>query len=364
MATSDSATPPRAMPFVLPSTHFPNTKQGSFEFVTPLPPPRLPSIFRKNPALLSEYLFFAVLLGISLLCLFYLNTDATTLSWPWLGDVFFATGLIPALSSLSDLVRSLTLRLPASSLPSLAFCLCGAALSPPGLTVVGEVCLEASLIYWILRSFMFVEHPDDEVRALRAEVASLKQSTALGLADGYYLNFLSWAARDLSKTNLLTSSGSTFPPPRPFILVLLPLTVDWSDPKPLLSLMSGYKKRGQYADCHFGKPSSNPRFRPQILSLHAEGKYVFDVPTTLQVVISNVRGQDDRDSAYKSEVSRFAARLAWRIETDRLEGVVKVVVCGGSDVLEVGEEAAAGAEADIRRRNEERDILNDLQARI
>ena len=159
------------MPFVLPSTHFPNTKQGSFEFVTPLPPPRLPSIFRKNPALLSEYLFFAVLLGISLLCLFYLNTDATTLNWPWLGDVFFATGLIPALSSLSDLVRSLTLRLPPSSLPSLAFCLCGAALSPPGLTVVGEVCLEASLIYWILRSFMFVEHPDDEVRALRAEVA-------------------------------------------------------------------------------------------------------------------------------------------------------------------------------------------------
>ena len=53
------------------------------------------------------------------------------------------------------------------------------------LVVVGKTLFEAGLIYFVTRVLFLVPNPNDEVRDLKEEVKALKQSMAIGLADGY-----------------------------------------------------------------------------------------------------------------------------------------------------------------------------------
>ena len=58
--------------------------------------------------------------------------------------------------------------------------------------------LEGSLVYFCLRAFLLDEAPEDRVRHLEKEVQRLRRSVALGISEGYFVNFTSYVVKDMT----------------------------------------------------------------------------------------------------------------------------------------------------------------------
>lgn len=53
------------------------------------------------------------------------------------------------------------------------------------------------MIYFVTRVLFFIPNPSDEIKKLRNENKELKESMAIGLADGYFWNLVREIAIDI-----------------------------------------------------------------------------------------------------------------------------------------------------------------------
>lgn len=219
----------------------------------------------------------------------------------------------------------------------------------------------------ILQTFLDHHQRQHEIAIaeLEQKVIALESSTALGLADAYFLNFLKWVAKDISRnssnveetisriklTKLDTST--TFQPQTAGFYILVPSIIDnWDAADPFRALLQKYKDENLLTNVHVGQANKdNPRFRPQIISwapsvtCSGVAGVVIDIPTTLQVIYQNIKDMDIgmgsgddiigmKQEAYKREVHLFVSRLSWRLKKEGLDPFVTVVVITNSfDVL-------------------------------
>jgi len=184
------------------------------------------------------------------------------------------------------------------------------------------------------------------IETLQTEVESLKNSLALGLADGYYLNFLQWVAKDIVKeeggdsitlTVFKGAEKESMQQKVSCLHVLLPRSIPWEESNPIKNQLSTYESKSETVNVCIGTPSGN-QFRPQIVSWSPNQNILMDVPTTLEVIIENIKESSGYDSVdamqqeYELELHRFASRLAWRLKNSKLDGVVTVASVSGDDM--------------------------------
>lgn len=192
------------------------------------------------------------------------------------------------------------------------------------------------------------------IQTLQKEVESLQNSLALGLADGYYLNFLQWVVKDILKqmedgtdSNNITLSvfnspgatdkkESTMQQEVSCLHVLLPKSISWESQSPINNQLSTYESEKKTVNVCIGIPSAKS-VRPQFVSWSSEHNILMDVPTTLEVIIENIRESeydsvDEMQNEYELELHRFASRLAWRLKKSKLDGVVTVASVSGGDM--------------------------------
>jgi len=203
------------------------------------------------------------------------------------------------------------------------------------------------------------------IQTLENEIKSFENSLALGLADGYYLNFIQWVGKDLSKemsTAATTTSSDSMKDGNVTLTVwdkdmtnmtmlkekvsclhvLLPRSIPWKDviaskSNPIKDQLTAYASSKQTINVSIGTTSSSstPKFRPQILSWCKAQNILLDIPTTIDVIIQNITESftniDEMQSQYELEVHRFTSRLAWRLSNCDLTDIVSVVTvdCGG-----------------------------------
>ena len=180
----------------------------------------------KNPELIAELVLFAVIFGVGILLLFVVAGIPVQLSI--FGAAFLGAGVI---NSVSDVLaasvrhRRKFLHHPLVyiqwQLAALYFALIsvGVTLLSYGIgrnrsnidlnnksalwaEVFGGELLPAGLVYFTNRLFLTTNAPGDELRSLRARVEELEGDVSIGIAEGYFLNFLRWVGWDshLNKT--------------------------------------------------------------------------------------------------------------------------------------------------------------------
>merc|ERR1712038_1772974 len=119
--------------------------------------------------------------------------------------------------------------------------------------------------------------------------------------------------------------------------VLLPRSIPWGESSPIKSKLSAYESESQTVNVCIGTPPSN-QSRPQFLSWSCDQNILMDVPTTLEVIVNNIKESSGCDSVdemqkeYELELHRFASRLAWRLKNSNLDGVVTVASVRGDDM--------------------------------
>jgi hypothetical protein len=246
--------------------------------------PTLP-YWKRNPDLLFDYFLSSLILAIGAILLgIAWNEEDTSdgegnTTRQLLAPICFAAGMVPGVSAILELVRSRLRRgVAIEDIPTTIFIILGVTLddnaSGSWSFYVGAVLFETGLIYWLSRALFFVPTPSDVQRKLKKEIESLKQSVALGLADGYFLNFVRYVAKDLqtSPTPIhvayrnQNASGPqqqdlTIEMDIPFFLLIVSRGTDWEKNEPIKNLLSKYKEAKRMTDCYLG--ISNPRFRPQ-----------------------------------------------------------------------------------------------------
>ena len=184
-------------------------------------------IRNNNPELIAELVLFAVIFGVGILLLFVVAGIPVQLSI--FGAAFLGAGVI---NSVSDVLAASVrhrrdfLHHPLDyiqwQLAALYFALIsvGVALLSYGIgrnqsnidlnnksalwaEAFGGELLPAGLVYFTNRLFLTTNAPEDELRSLRARVEELEGDVSIGIAEGYFLNFLRWVGWDtyLNKTH-------------------------------------------------------------------------------------------------------------------------------------------------------------------
>ena len=184
-------------------------------------------IRNNNPELIAELVLFAVIFGVGIILLFVVAGIPVQLSI--FGAAFLGAGVI---NSVSDVLAASVrhrrdfLHHPLDyiqwQLAALYFALIsvGVALLSYGIgrnqsnidlnnksalwaEAFGGELLPAGLVYFTNRLFLTTNAPEDELRSLRARVEELEGDVSIGIAEGYFLNFLRWVGWDtyLNKTH-------------------------------------------------------------------------------------------------------------------------------------------------------------------
>eukprot|EP00934_Nitzschia_sp_Nitz4_P007051 Nitzschia sp. Nitz4//NODE_474_length_16687_cov_99.124940//15038//15994//NITZ4_additional_000070-RA//1//CDS//3329531937//7041//frame0 len=220
--------------------------------------------------------------------------------------------------------------------------------------VCGKTLFEAGLIYFVTRVLFFVPNPNDKVRQLREEVSRLKQSMAMGLADGYYWNLVQEIAMDIRDANgpqgtlklCFPRQGEELKKVKRFY-ILIPRHLDFTKEDPIKELIGHFKGSGHFKDCKIEKSPTraestrvkwvtdvilNPSQAPAGSTSpppYQDG-ILIDIPTTITALIMNLRadsasGDNINREIFQEEVSSFAYRLAWQLKRQQLENYVAVV---------------------------------------
>eukprot|EP00978_Attheya_sp_CCMP212_P008752 scaffold20542_cov49-Attheya_sp.AAC.1 len=296
------------------------------------PEPRK-SLFLSNPDLLFEYMTGAAVLavGIPLVIIGWDQSNDDISTKKFFSGIFLAAGLIPLVGAFLELLRSRTNRgLKIEDVAPIIFVALSTVLDPTGngswMLVLGSIFFESSLIYWILRVFFIIPPESEQIRKLERQVEDLKRSRALGVAEGYFLNFVRWKAMDLSRFQNKETGTSNTPlvirnPAKveenaeakveenaedpnvphyismvmevPYLIIAVPRKIDWWQDEPFKNMIAHYRKTKQMIDCCIGVLTTND-FRPQWIA--ATKKKVpggtlpggtmpgtmFDIPTALQ----------------------------------------------------------------------------------
>jgi len=158
------------------------------------------------------------------------------------------------------------------------------------------------------------------VELLEAQVAALKSSVAGGLAEGYFLNFARYVARDVAKL----SGGA----PRFYVVVPQGPAHRWELETPITEGLREAVAAGRAAPHALSDPASGtarPRHVHRLVTA-ASDDVLFDVPTTLQVLHANARDAGNDAATLDAELDRFVARLEHRVDADPdAKPVVRIV---------------------------------------
>lgn len=263
--------------------------------------------------------------------------------------------------------------------------------------VCGKTLFEAGLIYFITRVLFFVPNPMDEIRKLKNDIEELKQSMAIGLADGYFWNLVREIAVDVRDAphGLLElrhvgkdKDGNDLEPVRKYIhrfLVLVPRELDAKIDDPIANEINALKKQEIFKDCKIKKSvnrksSSRMKFVTDLYNISSssstetssqispvsrgaagskkkkETSYqdgiIFDIPTTITALLMSLRdfsheGEDEQQQEqeggggntkidtekFQKEISTFTHRIAWQLKKAKLEDYVKVIEIENLDNL-------------------------------
>ncbi len=258
--------------------------------------------------------------------------------------------------------------------------------------VAGKTLFEAGLIYYVTRVLFFVPNPNDEVRELKEEVRLLKQSMAIGLADGYFWNLVKEIAIDVRDANgpqnsvrLKYRQEEVYKIVKRF-LVIVPTSLDWSKEDPIAEFIKaqkavsiGQQEGGYYfKDCQIEKSaergnSSRIKWVTDVI-FHADSDVdvpvdvdgrgnieqsspsgtdlpagiLMDIPTTLTALFMNLKSQhritidsskeeiNDAEQQFRDEVNSFSYRIAWQLKKQKLDKYVAVVEVNGIDINNAG----------------------------
>mmetsp|Transcript_28158 Transcript_28158/g.42610 ORF Transcript_28158/g.42610 Transcript_28158/m.42610 type:complete len:409 (+) Transcript_28158:47-1273(+) len=364
-----------------------NNDEGSTflvrEFTNELPTPWT----KRNKDFVRELLFFLSLLagGIVIIAINWSVVDDATIL---VASMLFASGLIPLLQSvLFDILprqftrsaRGITLDDILSTALSAAFVVAALLLQPNPKKedeswgfVAGTILFEAGLIYFVTRVFFFGPNPPNEVRSLKKEVEELKQSMALGLADGYFWNLVREISIDIrdakeygpdgGKLKLTYGRDGEALKHVDKFLILIPRELDWSKEDPIADLIREYKGLNYFKDCKIEKSpqraeSSRVKWVTDIIpgnggeddqsefsydvdtcipSGSNDSRVVVDIPTTLTAMLMSLKAQCEKTTGvnntnyldinkFHKEVSAFSFRLAWHLKKENLEKYAAVV---------------------------------------
>jgi len=295
------------------------------------PEPRK-SLFLSNPDLLFEYMTGVAVLAVGILLVIIgwdqSNDDISTKKF--FSGIFLAAGLIPLVGAFLELLRSRTNRgLKIEDVAPIIFVALATVLDPTAngswMLVMGSIFFESSLIYWVLRVFFMIPPESEQIRKLERQVEDLKRSRALGVAEGYFLNFVRWKATDLSKLQNKKTGTSNTPlvirnPEKvdenaedpnvphyismvmevPYLIIAVPRKIDWWQDEPFKNMISHYRRTNQMVDCCIGVLTND--FRPQwIAATKVPGGTMFDIPTALQPLVMGIKGDTSFPTIRKLE---------------------------------------------------------------
>lgn len=323
--------------------------------------PKVP-FFKRNSGIARELVFFFSLITVGSIIVGYrweiMNQKE------FLASMFFASGFIPAvqMALFEILPRKLKRRKVEvddylSGVLAIAFLSVALAVYPipeeeedAWIVVVGKTLFEAGLIYFVTRVLFFVPNPNDEVRDLKEEVKALKQSMAIGLADGYFWNLVKEIAIDIRDANGPQNSlkleyprqGEAFKLIKQF-LVIVPRSLDWEKEDPIAYFIKGMKSEGYFKDCRIEKSlmrgdSSRIKWVTDVnlvpkavnSSDSIQRGIVVDIPTTLTALLMNLKSQVKSSTEidkvkFALEASSFSYRISWQLKKNNLDSIVKVV---------------------------------------
>lgn len=253
--------------------------------------------------------------------------------------------------------------------------------------VCGKTLFEAGLIYFITRLLFFVPNPLDEARKLKNEIEDLKQSMAIGLADGYFWNLVREIAVDIRdaagpqgslKLKYGRDKDGKFLEKNKFVkrfLILVPRELDWvhvEDPIAKVINLQKFEKK-TFQDCKIQKSanrmySTREKWVTDLIGISSEISkvntqthptgIVFDIPTTITAVLMSLRDHSTSGSSsdstitnaatakeggststttntvtfknidrekFQKEMSTFTHRISWQLKKAHLDEYVKVI---------------------------------------
>ena len=339
--------------------------------------PKVPFL-KRNTAIGREIMFF--------LSLVFVGSIIVRYRWgiinkkEFFASMFFASGLIPAIQlTLFDILPRKFKRIKVdldtylSGILSIVFLSVALVVYPTPdesedswALVTGKILFEAGLIYFVSRVLFFVPNPNDEVRKLKEEIDALKQSMVIGLADGYFWNFVKEIAMDIRDANGPQHSLKLTYPPKDGkgftdefkkvkrFLVIVPRSLEWNKEDPIADVIGLLSKSGHFKNCKIEKSpqrKDSPRikwvtdviFNPERSNSSDDIKkgIVVDIPTTLTALLMNLRSKtssiaDIDKEKFASEASAFSYRISWQVKKENLQKYVKVIeVESTKDLLQV-----------------------------
>jgi hypothetical protein len=337
--------------------------------VFPLTKPRI-SIWDKNPDMILEYVFLACLLIVGA-CVLFVRVSQETDTKAVLGSIFFDSSFIPLVKIVLQIVKkgkkvSVENVYNITNFTLLGFLSLGVGLLwiPSGgwSPLFGGALFEAGLVFWLYRALFFVPNPEDEVKLLEERIKELENSAAIGLADGYFYNFIKLVATELkvfhqeekSVKIQIKSNQSIDQKPEvkeynhiPKITIFLPkmMTVDSNLINENFNEVIEFSKEltaiGNAKEAIVPPRNNSYRqlwvkcfFVPDRLSQESSEPWngLFDVPPPLNVLAQNVtfRNKDLKSlEVKKNEIERelniFKARLAWHLQVSGFDKVVDMI---------------------------------------
>jgi hypothetical protein len=317
-----------------------------------------------NPDLYAELGLFLTVLSVGFV-LTYVKTDDTPKLFDY-GTFFFNAGVIPLITLvIAPFVRVWWNDSKNESYVEVRelimyflFVLIGAVMigldrdefspsSEDGTTwrkTVGGSMLEAGLVYFAIRSFLLNEAPEDRARRVELEVAFLRESVSKGISMGYYLNFLRWTCKDMTRSREANNGRIEFQPAQkelqslvvhiPAIVVIVPMLEldDFDETKrrrsDIISVLQDKIEEaavGRAVRGHIYLPpdpnSKGFSHGHNILKLtvvHSGGTEVtviIDIPSTLLAIWTNTwentlnKTAEMRYKAYTQDACRFSSQL-------------------------------------------------------
>lgn len=325
---------------------------------------RMEKIVSRLDVIIYDWIFFIILLVIGIVLLVVGNHGVDKIRGQ-MSSMLFTGGFIPGvtlvvyevlprlMSMCEPIKKCLPKRLQAenkfgpgdglSLMLSVVFVLVAVLMNlDPGksetswLVKVGISFADTGLISMIRRFFFLYEDSNDVKRRFKKEIEDLQQSAAIGIADGYYCNFLKEVCEIIkgykeTKMRVTYDDGKEEEMKISKILVFLPRDLNLTEKNPIESFITNVK------DLKGGKLPKLPEntSRGKFVKFHARGNQrsvAVDIPTGLFPLVALVNlgvVGNKKEEWYRKEVGIVSNRLSWWLEKQNLSEFAQIVEVQG-----------------------------------
>ena len=315
----------------------------------------------KNPDLILDYLVFLLMIGVAITMLWQSDIKGTGIG-SLLGAGLFSSCIVAALASVSYCLKGKCARetwLKAHHLVNVVLLITAILLNPrpdDGWVKTSATPLfETACIFWIYQGLFRHENPQNEADRLNKRLEQLEHLVAIGLADGYFWNFvfpqgnllLACRQRQLDVTVSVELSRDDKYEAKlitPVLFVLVPGCFCFKgDSKvtdnPITDVVQRAKDRALSRNAALSQGLSTSRPFWLTLMKFEERKsatvdVLYDIPTTLNVLFKNLLEHTEdatRDGQAHMELNAFKSRLAWLLQRHGLDQCVRIVEFGHTD---------------------------------